>query len=95
MKWLAIEKECGSADWSKAGGLLEAEAHKVYQYYLAGYFRELYFNEEHNAVIILECESREQVDGLLNTLPLVKNGLIKFEIMQLKPYTGFDRILNQ
>lgn len=94
MKWLAIEKECESADWSKAGGLLKAEAHQVYLYYLAGHFRELYFNEEHNAVIILECETREQVDELLNALPLVKNGWITFEIMQLKPYTGFDRMIN-
>ncbi|NOQ23878.1 MAG: superoxide dismutase [Bacteroidales bacterium] len=93
MKILAIEKELVDIDWSTENDTLEDEAKHAYQLYLSGYFREIYFNEFHNAVIILECESIEKANELLNTLPLVKKGMIAFELMQLNPYTGYDRIM--
>lgn len=93
MKILAIEKELADIDWSIENNTLEKEAKQAYQLYLSGYFREIYFNEFHNAVIILECESIEKANELLNSLPLVKKGMIAFELMQLNPYTGFDRIM--
>ena len=93
MKILAIEKELSDIDWSIENDTLENEAKHAYQLYLSGYFREIYFNEFHNAVIILECESIEKANELLNSLPLVKKGMIAFELMQLNPYTGYDRIM--
>jgi len=93
MKILAIEKELIDIDWSIENDTLENEALHAYQLYLSGYFREIYFNEFHNAVIILECESLEKAKELLNSLPLVKSGMITFELMQLNPYTGYDRIM--
>ena len=72
---------------------MKNEAQHAYQLNLSVYFREVYFNEFHNAIIILECESIEKANELLNSLPLVKNGIIEFEIMQLNPYTGYDRIM--
>jgi len=93
MKILAIEKELKDIDWSIENDTLENEAQHAYQLYISGYFREMYFNEFHNAVIILECESLEKANELLNSLPLVKNGMIAFELMQLNPYTGYDRIM--
>ncbi len=93
MKILAIERELKNTDWNRETRILENEARQVYQLYLAGFIREIYFNGDHNAVIILECESIEAADKLLNSLPLVKEGLISFQIMQLLPYSGYDRIL--
>jgi hypothetical protein len=93
MKILAIEKDLIDIDWSTENNTLVNEAKQAYQLYLSGYFREIYFNEFHNAVIILECESIEKANELLNSLPLVKKGLIAFELMQLNPYTGYDRIM--
>lgn len=93
MKILAIEKEIANIDWSTENDILVNEAKQVYQLYLSGYFREIYFNESHNAVIILECESIEKASELLNSLPLVKKGMIAFDLMQLNPYTGYERIM--
>jgi len=42
----------------------------------------------------LECASVEEAKAHLARLPLVKNGLIKFEIMVLKPYSGFARLFD-
>ena len=93
MKFLAIEKELNSANPENENDTLVREAARVYELYLSGSLREIYFNENHCAVLILECESLNTAEILLSTLPLVQKGLISFEIMKLNPYTGFNRII--
>jgi hypothetical protein len=92
MKILAIEKEIESADWGNQEEILCKEAQRVYELYLSGNLREIYFTHKNIAVLILECDNIENATELLNTLPLVQKGLIAFNIMQLNPYTGFERI---
>jgi hypothetical protein len=59
----------------------------------AGVFRELYFRQdETSAVLILECANIEEAKGFLNTLPLVREGLITFDIIPLTPYPGLARL---
>lgn len=95
MKFLAIEKENGNAPVIYTGELLTEEAHKAHQLYLAGILREIYFNDDHSAVLILECASMEMAEDSLAGLPLVQNGLIRFELMELRPYTGYERIIKK
>ena len=95
MKILAIEKEVPGVDWSAVSKeLLAQEAHDVYNMYLRDQLREHYFNEEKCAILVLECDNKTQAQELLGQLPLVKNKLITFEIMELRPYTGYDRIIH-
>ena len=95
MKILAIEKEVPRVDWSTVGKeLLAQEALDVYRMYLMEQLREHYFNEEKCAVLVLECDSKVQARELLGKLPLVAKNLIAFEIMELHPYTGYDRIIH-
>jgi len=93
MKFLAIENETSSENWQNKQNILIDEAKKAYEYFLSGFFREIYFNENHCAVIILECESKEKAKDLLDDLPLVKEKLIEFSLTELKPYTGFSRLM--
>jgi hypothetical protein len=93
MKILAISTESDNADWSNESETMKTEAHRVFELYLEGCLREIYFDEEMNAVIILECESTNQAQKLLNSLPLVKKGLIGFHVRALTPYTGYSRII--
>lgn len=93
MKILAIEKELNIIDWTSKNELLKEESRIVYKLYQEGAIREIYFNESKNAIMILECESISTAEELLKSLPLVKEGLIAFYLMELKPYTGFDRII--
>lgn len=95
MKILAIEKEIKGADGSNAESTLKAETLHVYNLYLNDTLREIYFNEHNSAVLILECENLQSAEQVLQTLPLVKAGLIKFDVMQLNPYTGFKRLIEQ
>jgi len=93
MKFLAVEKEKPGLKPCNFQPHLRDEALKVLEFYRKGYFREIYYNEDKNAVIILECENLTEASSILDSLPLVRAGLIEFKIMQLNPYNGFSRIL--
>ncbi len=95
MKILALEKEVDGVDWGNLDEVLKQEALQVYQLQKSGIIREIYFNQNHCAVIILECDNTTIALNILKALPLVKNGLIDFEVMSLNPYNGFDRIINE
>lgn len=92
MKILAIEKDVESGTRQVDRELLEQEAREVYDLYQQGIIREMYFNQNHEAVLLLECSSREDAELALARLPLVEQGIIRFEISELRPYTGFERI---
>lgn len=95
MKILAIEKEIEETNWEHAEKLLVKEAQHIFQLYLSCSLREIYFTENKNAVLILEITDKESAERLLNDLPLVKAGKVTFEIIELKPYTGYKRILQK
>ncbi len=92
MKILAIEREIKGVSWENSSELLREEAKHVYQLYLADILREIYFNEKKCAILVLETQDMKCAKEVLDNLPLVKSGMIEFEIMELRPYTGFDRL---
>ena len=94
MKILAIEKELKTVDWKKESQILIEEAKSAYKMMLSGSLREIYFTENKQAVLILECEDSIAAKELLNELPLVREGMIDFELMELRPYTGFSRLMD-
>jgi len=95
MKILALEKEIEGVKWENAENLLVQEAQHVFQLYISDSLREIYFTEDKKAVLIMETKDIEEAKILLDTLPLVKEGKIKFDIMELKPYTGYERIIKK
>jgi len=93
VKILAIEKELTGGTEEKFKLHLASKAARVWELYQAGIFRELYFRMDCScAVLILECASVEEAQNVLNTLPLVKEGLIAFDLIPLIPYPGFSRL---
>lgn len=96
MKILAIEKEVPGVTEEKFKPHLKAEAVKAWELYQTGVFRELYFRRDRSsAVLVLECTDVEEAHDILNVLPLVKEGLITFDIIPLKPYPGFSRLFGE
>lgn len=93
MKFLAVEQEIDGVKEGQFKGFLKDESMKVLELYERGIIREIYFNQSHCAVIVLECNNFNEAKDELNKLPLIKNNLIHFEISELKPYTGFSRLL--
>jgi len=96
MKILAIEHEKPGYTGSDFAPYLRAEAQQVWDLYLGGILREIYFRQDRpEAVLILECAGVEQARQHLGSLPLVQAGLIEFEIIPLAPYPGFARLFSE
>jgi len=93
MKILAIEKEIEGVTWNNMEAVLAEEAAHVFQLYLSDHIREIYFTEDKNAVLVLEADSKNTAKELLDSLPLVKSKKIWFDMMELRPYNGFERII--
>jgi muconolactone delta-isomerase len=95
MKILAIEKEVKGTTDEQFEPHLKAEAARAWELHQSGAIREIYFRaDREEAVLILECASVEEAETTLRTLPLVKAGLIAFEIVPLKAYPGFARLFS-
>jgi muconolactone delta-isomerase len=93
MKILAIEKEVPGIRDEQIEPHLKSEAGKAWELYQNGIIRELYFRADWDgAVLVLECSNAEEAKEALGSLPLVKNGLIAFDVIPLKSYPGFERL---
>jgi hypothetical protein len=96
MKILALETPVpGVMPW-QARPHLKDEARRMWELYRAGVIREMYFRADRtNVVLIMECADVESARSALDTLPLVKAGLIEFEMIALVPYPGFARLFEE
>jgi hypothetical protein len=93
MKILALERELPGATTECFEPLLKDEARCVWRLQQSGVVREIYFHaEQHTAILVLECANMEDARFLLAPLPLVKAGLIDFDLIPLAPYDGFARL---
>lgn len=93
MKFLAVEIEKEGLSSNDFQPYLKNESLKVLELYERGIIREIYFDQDHCAVLILECNNLNEAKNILNELPLVSKGLITFSIKELNPYTGFSRLI--
>ncbi|HEX2963407.1 MAG: superoxide dismutase [Ignavibacteria bacterium] len=96
MKILALEVENAGIGKDRFQPFLQEEARKVWELYQNGTIRELYFRTETDAaVLVLESDSIEEAREVLSALPLVRENLIQFQLIALKPYPGFKRLFKQ
>lgn len=90
---LAIEKDAPGVEPEDLQPFLKEEAARAWELYQEGFLRELYFRADFPAaVLIMECASLKEAHSVLQTLPLVREGLIGFETIPLAPYPGFARL---
>ncbi len=92
MKILAIEKEIPGVADADYHPWLEPEARKAWELHQAGFIRELYFTDDHCAVLVLEARDRAHAREIVDQLPLVQQKLIDFDLLALQAYPGFARL---
>ena len=94
MKLIALEEEVagvGSEAFTEA--ILAAEAQALWKLQQRGFVREAYFRtDEKLAVLVLEATSLAEAEEMLSTLPLVQAKLIRFKVIALRPYDGYERL---
>ena len=92
MKILAIEKEMPGVADADYYPYLEAEAIKAWELHQQGLIRELYFTDDHCAVLVLEARDKSHAREIVDQLPLVQQKLIDFDLLALYAYPGFARL---
>jgi hypothetical protein len=93
LKILAIVKENPNASADSFELCFQSEATRVWELYQAGIIREMNFRQDKSeAVLMHECAGIEDAQEILNSLHLVREGTITFEIIPLKPYPSFSRL---
>jgi len=96
MKILAMEVEVEGVSPEQFAPHLKAEARRAWELYQSGTIRDLYFRGDRSeAVLILECVNTDEAQQTLESLPLVQAGLIRFEVIPLVPYPGFERLFKE
>ncbi len=96
MKILAIERPSPEAGANAFRPHLRSEALKVWELCQAGIIREVYFRQDRpEAVLVLECKDAAEVQQVLESLPLVHEDLITFDLILLLAYSGFSRLFTE
>ena len=93
MKVLVITSNARQAQAVDFVSHSKAEAGRVWELYKEGTLREIYFRGDRpDAVLVLECPDLESAREAVESLPLVREGLLEYELIALKPYPGLERL---
>lgn len=93
MQFLFLAHIVEGAPEDRVASLLKAEALRAWELYAAGLIRSLHSRTDVRGVIgMLEGVDLAEVTKAIESLPLVKAGVLKTEIIALKPYVGFERL---
>lgn len=95
MKIIAIEKELPDIHPEAfTDEIKKSEVERVLELFQSGALREIYFRQDRpEAILIFECNTINECKELLSSLPMVNHQLIDFDLIPLKPYPGFSRLL--
>jgi hypothetical protein len=92
MKAFAPGRDTAAGADTRFAELRPAEARQVWDLYQAGVIREMYFRADRpNGVLVLEVPDPAAAREAVDSLPLVAAGLIDFDLVPLKPYSGVAR----
>lgn len=72
---------------------LKAESLRAWELHAAGIFRSLHSRTDVRGVVgWMEAADLAEAQKAVDSLPLVKVGVLKTEILALKPYVGYERL---
>jgi len=93
MIFLVLTEDCRITDWKDKGTLLKAEVRYVWDLQKRGIIRNIWFvKKSKNAVLMIEEESEDKVRKVVDKLPLVIENLIRYKILELTAYDGYERL---
>ncbi len=92
--FLVHTKDTAGVVWEDQTRLLEEEARAVWALHKGMVIRNLWFaGPNRDAVIFLEAVSEKAARRVVQALPLVKHGLLTYELSELFAYDGFERLM--
>ena len=96
MKLFAIDRIRPTATEETIRGVVIHEALHIWMLYSKDIVREAYFRKDRPGVIlVLEAENVAEAKAILATFPMVKSGVIEFEIIPVGHFVPFGTLLDQ
>lgn len=91
MQYLSLSsRRCDQFSDAEFAALVEAEIAQARALYGDGFIRQIWHRGDvPGACILLEADSLDQAKERLQTLPLVRAGMLEVSIVPLVPYAGF------
>jgi muconolactone delta-isomerase len=92
MQFLSLSTRRGDR-FSEAefSALVDAEIARARELYADGFIRQIWHRGDRpGACILIEADSIEQARARLQTLPLIRAGMLDVSIVPLVPYAGFS-----
>ena len=91
MKILALDRPLPGATFEKYQPHLVNEVRHTWQSYKVGLISDIYFRQDRPGVaIFLECSGVEEAKKALAEFPLVKAGLLDFDVIPLGPFVNWE-----
>ena len=91
MKILCLDRPLPGASFEKYQPHLQAEVRHTWEAYKSGVVRDIYFRQDRPGVaIFLECASLDEAKKVVADFPLVKAGLIDFEVIPLGAFANWE-----
>ena len=96
MKLFAIDRILPTATEENIRGVVIKEALHIWMLYTKDLVRETYFRKDRPGVIlVLEAESVADAKMVLATFPMVRAGVIDFDIIPVGHFVPFGTLLDQ
>ncbi len=96
MKLFAIDRILPTATEETIRGVVIREALHIWLLYTKDIVREVYFRKDRpGTVLVLECENVADAKKFLSTFPMVKAGVIDFDIIPVGHFVPFGTLLDQ
>lgn len=72
-----------------------AEAQAVWYHQASGVLRSIHFHDGPGVLMVVEVVDRQEAERLAGDLPMVRAGLVGFEVLELKPFTAFEALFER
>ena len=90
---LVITHDKPNVNWKEQEQLLKQEAKVLWDLQKNGIIRNIWFTKNtREAILIIEAEDTIRTKEIIDTFPLVKEGLITYDIVELVAYDGYERL---
>jgi hypothetical protein len=97
VKVLAIGHAQPGIRWEDIAPYVGEEARSVWELYESDRVREFYLRVDHRPgfVLVFETDHVSEAERLVAALPIVKAGLLDFEVVPLRPYIGLRELFEE
>ena len=91
MQILALSRRNPGVGTQQLAPLQHEEAAAAHRLMVDGVLRSAHMCPERpGSMLVLECAGLDEAQAHLQTLPMVKAGLLSFELSRMLPYTGYS-----